>query len=64
MTLPTHNELLVVVGQRYPHLDAEKQSSLANAALRVLAEPQWAHTRITPLRAVKIASTRTKKTSF
>ena len=64
MTTPSHSEIMALVAQRYPKLDAQKQTSLANAALRVLAEPQWVKLEIAPMMAVKIASARSKRTHF
>ena len=59
MTL-THAKLLTIVSQRYPHLDADAQSSIASAAILVMSEPHWVRVRITPLMAVKLASQRSK----
>ena len=60
----TQSQLLAIVGQRYPHLDVNRQTALAHAALRAMAEPQWARLRITPLMAVKLASHRSKRKIF
>jgi hypothetical protein len=62
MTTPTTQaELLTLVAQRYPHLDVSVQARLADSALRIMAEPQWVRLHITPMRAVKLASLRSKK---
>jgi hypothetical protein len=63
MAITTHDEMLFLVRQRYPNLEAGQQARVATMALAVMEEPHWAKLNITPLTAVKLASHRFKRPS-